>query len=255
MTRKIIAIGGGENGRIKNGIKMPYETFAIDSEIVKTSGKSNPNFLVLAHALPLEFQQNVFDCMSKNYSALGCNCKLLTSDELSDIKYAEKLLDWADIIYEHGGNTAMMLKLWCESGFDKLLENAYKSGKVLCGVSAGANCWFEMGSTDSDGKNNLTFINGLNFVKGLFVPHCDDQTRMQSVKKILKQIPNTVAIAMSNCAAIAIIDNTYKIILGDGSHRHFTPYALKAFIKNGEYFETKLSVTNDFQPLTKLYDI
>lgn len=41
-----------------------------------------------------------------------------------------------------GGDTLNMIKLWKENGFDKVLRNAWKNGKVMCGVSAGANCWF-----------------------------------------------------------------------------------------------------------------
>ena len=38
-TRKIVAIGGGENGRItRSGVKMPYELTEIDREIIRLSG-------------------------------------------------------------------------------------------------------------------------------------------------------------------------------------------------------------------------
>lgn len=51
MIHKIVAIGGGEGGRIKSdGTKAPYETGNIDSEIVKLTGNNNPNFLFLGHA-------------------------------------------------------------------------------------------------------------------------------------------------------------------------------------------------------------
>ena len=50
MSRKIVAIGGGENGRIKsNGTYSPYETKQIDMEIINITGKKHPNFLFLAH--------------------------------------------------------------------------------------------------------------------------------------------------------------------------------------------------------------
>lgn len=36
MSKKIVAIGGGENGRIDNsGNKLSYETDTIDKEIIK----------------------------------------------------------------------------------------------------------------------------------------------------------------------------------------------------------------------------
>lgn len=49
MNRKIIAIGGGENGTLKsNGIHTPYETKKND--IVNITGKKSPNFLFLGHS-------------------------------------------------------------------------------------------------------------------------------------------------------------------------------------------------------------
>lgn len=42
MTKKIVAIGGGENGRINSkGEQKPYETKEIDQEIVRLSEKKN----------------------------------------------------------------------------------------------------------------------------------------------------------------------------------------------------------------------
>lgn len=39
---KIVAIGGGENGRGEH----PYETGPFDREIVRLTGKDDPNFLL-----------------------------------------------------------------------------------------------------------------------------------------------------------------------------------------------------------------
>ena len=65
MSRKIVAIGGGENGRIKaDGTKSPYELEIQDREIVRLTGKEKPNFLLISHALPLEYQENYFDLRS-----------------------------------------------------------------------------------------------------------------------------------------------------------------------------------------------
>ncbi len=61
----------------------------------------------------------------------------LKSDKLNDIEYVKVLIDWADIIYEGGGNTLDMIKMWREIGFDQILRQAWENGKVMCGVSAG----------------------------------------------------------------------------------------------------------------------
>lgn len=51
MTKKIVAIGGGENGRTTfSGVKMPYELREIDTEIIRLTGKKTPNFLFLGHS-------------------------------------------------------------------------------------------------------------------------------------------------------------------------------------------------------------
>ena len=48
MKKKIIAIGGGENGRLlEDGTLAPYNTKLIDEEIVKLSNKQQPHFYLL----------------------------------------------------------------------------------------------------------------------------------------------------------------------------------------------------------------
>lgn len=47
MIKKLVAIGGGENGRkLENGLYAPYNTEKIDREIVKLANKKSPNFFV-----------------------------------------------------------------------------------------------------------------------------------------------------------------------------------------------------------------
>ena len=50
MTKKIVAIGGGENGRyLGNGKYREYETEPMDKEIIRLTGKENPNYLFMVH--------------------------------------------------------------------------------------------------------------------------------------------------------------------------------------------------------------
>ena len=49
MTRRIVAIGGGDNGYIRSdGTKSAYETGAMDQEIIRLTGKEHPNYLLIA---------------------------------------------------------------------------------------------------------------------------------------------------------------------------------------------------------------
>ena len=51
------------------------------------------------------------------------------------------------MIFVGGGNTANMLAIWRVHGLDRILREAWESGIVLTGGSAGMICWFEAGVT------------------------------------------------------------------------------------------------------------
>ena len=55
----------------------------------------------------------------------------------------------------------------------------------MCGVSAGAICWFEYGITDS-WKDELKIIDCLGFVQGSCCPHYDEEPeRKPTLNKFL----------------------------------------------------------------------
>ena len=48
--------------------------------------------------------------MKKIYGNMfGCNCEHLRSDELDNLNLVKEKLEWADIIYEGGGDTDSMI--------------------------------------------------------------------------------------------------------------------------------------------------
>ena len=66
----------------------------------------------------------------------------------------------------------------------------------MCGVSAGAMCWFENGITDS-WEDELKIINCLGFVQGICCPHYDEEPqRKPSLNKFLNEG------TLENCNAI-----------------------------------------------------
>ena len=258
MSRKIVAIGGGENGRKRSdGTRYPYELANQDNEIIRLTGKEHPNFLLIAHAQPLERQESYFQVMVDIYGEMyGCSCKDLKSNELTNTELVQSLVDWADIIFEGGGNTLDMIKLWEETGFDKTLKQAWVDGKVMCGVSAGANCWFKECSSDSlkikyGDDQPLIGVECLGFVDGLFVPHCDEKDRLNNVKELLKS-SGQIGLSMSNCTALEIIDDEYRLITSDASYHNIEAFGLKSYWKNGEYIEEYIDTSLDFKPLKDL---
>ena len=236
MKHKIIvAIGGGENGRrLEDGAFAPYNTKEIDEEIVKLSNKENPNFLFINHAMEsLDIQESYFQTMKKIYGdKLNCNCIDLKSNELTDLSKAKEKISWADIIYEGGGDTEYMINLWKETGFDKLLYDGWNEGKIISGISAGAICWFESGNSDS--KSNFTSLDCLNWYNYYVTPHANEVGRIESTKKHLKE-KNTIGILLSNCCALEIIDDNYKILKSEED-----AYALQAYWKNDKYYQKEI---------------
>jgi dipeptidase E len=79
-----------------------------------------------------------------------------------------------DVVYVGGGNTANMLAVWRLHGVDTLLREAYDGGTLLCGISAGANCWAQASVSDSFGP--LTVLpDGLGLLPGSLCPHYDSE--------------------------------------------------------------------------------
>ena len=82
-----------------------------------------------------------------------------------------------DVLYVGGGNTASLLAVWRTHGLDSILREALDAGAVLCGVSAGMNCWFQASTTDSFGPELAPLNDGLGFVAASACPHYDNEAQ------------------------------------------------------------------------------
>jgi len=86
-----------------------------------------------------------------------------------------------DVVMVGGGNTANMLAIWRLHGVEDALRNAYRSGTILTGWSAGCICWFEAGITDSFTLELGPLHDGLKLLKGSACPHYDSEERRRPV--------------------------------------------------------------------------
>tara|TARA_X000001036_G_C20542180_1_gene750811 strand:+ start:110 stop:802 length:693 start_codon:yes stop_codon:yes gene_type:complete len=200
MPEQIIAIGGGGFGRNSNHDK-------IEKYILKQSDKAKPNILFIptASAEDKSYIVNYYSCFSK----LKCSPSHLTFFQRTP--RLDSIINRADIIYVGGGNTKSMLAVWREWKLDKLLLKAYKKGKILCGVSAGAICWFEQGITDS-WASNLNTLDCLGFIKGMACPHYQEESdRRPDLHKFLLDEKAISGHAIDGGAAAHFINgNFYK---------------------------------------------
>jgi peptidase E len=161
--RQIIALGGG-------GFSMEPENPTLDKYVLAQSPSPSPSVLFIptasgdADPYVLRFYTafSELSCRPSHLSLFG---------RAPDLR--ETLLS-QDVIYVGGGNTKSMLGVWREWGLPEILREAWSSGVILAGISAGAICWFEQGLTDSfDG--DLRPLQCLGFLSGSCCPHYDGE--------------------------------------------------------------------------------
>ena len=86
-------------------------------------------------------------------------------------------------------------------------------------------------------------------------PHCDEVNgHFENVENMLAN-ENMVAISLSNCCALEIVDDKYRFLVEDGSRYNITPFALKSFWLDGKYYINELNVNQLFKPLSDLTSI
>jgi len=105
-----------------------------------------------------------------------------------------------------GGNTANMLAVWRVHGVDDELRSAWQRGAVLCGWSAGANCWFEGSVTDSFRAELDALHDGLAILSGSFCPHYDGEQRRRPVYRELVDAGTPV---LGTCAGLIMLDREH----------------------------------------------
>ena len=203
MSKQIIAIGGGGFGR------NPGEGI-IEKYIVSQSVEGNPSicFIPTATGDNEAYKVNFYSTFSK------LNCSPSHLDFFKRTPNLEELIFSQDIIFVGGGNTKSMLAVWKDWGLVEILKEAYEAGTIMCGVSAGAICWFEYGITDS-WEDELKIINCLGFVSGSCCPHYDEEPeRKPSLNKFLNDGAIKDCYAIDGGCALHIKDGVdYKGIV------------------------------------------
>jgi dipeptidase E len=112
------------------------------------------------------------------YTALGPRCRA-THLPLFRRQHADVVahLLAQDVIDVGGGTPPNMLAVGRVHGVDLALRRAYGAGILLCGVSAGALCWFDSGVTDAFGGPLRRLDDALGLRPGSVCPHDDGDPR------------------------------------------------------------------------------
>jgi peptidase E len=118
-----------------------------------------------------------------------------------------------DVIVVAGGNTANMLAVWRVHGFDRVLREAWESGVVLAGWSAGMICWFEAGVTDSFGPDLTGMRDGLGFLPGSACPHYDGEAQRRPVYRKLVRDGFPPGLALDDAAGAHYVGTELRAIV------------------------------------------
>ena len=141
-----------------------------------------------------------------------------------------------DAICVSGGNTANALAVWRTHGMDVALREAWESGIVLFGASAGMICWFECSVTDSFGLALAGLHDGLGFLSGSACPHYDGEERRRPVYQQLVASGFPSGYAVDEFAGIQFQGTALKEVVTEvEGHR-----AYRVEVVSGEVRETPI---------------
>ena len=214
MEKKIIAIGGGE---IKNKTTLEVDRYV--AELAKKhAGEKRANALFIGTAS--HDSMPYFNSFRKTYTSvfdIKAEVALIVYGEM-DIDRIKVKIDNADCIYVGGGDTVYMLDKWKETGLDKLIIQAYEQGKIICGLSAGAICWFKDMYTDYEimrgESSEYVLRKGLGILDGAMCPHFNEREKDFTDAMAKGDIP--FAYCVENDCGIEFTDGVLTRVINGG---------------------------------------
>jgi dipeptidase E len=161
---QIVAMGGG-------GFSMEPENARLDDFVLGLAGVARPRvaFVPTASGDSPTYVAKFMEAFPRRRA----QASVLTLFQRTELDF-DAFLAAQDVVYVGGGNTVNLLACWRAHGLDRALRRAWRRGVVMTGVSAGALCWFEGGTTDSYG-GFAPLHDGLGWLNGTVSPHYDGE--------------------------------------------------------------------------------
>jgi peptidase E len=201
--KQIIAMGGG-------GFSTEPHNLLLERYILDQTGKARPRvcFVPTASGDSADYIQRFLAA----FRQLDCEPSFLSVFSGPAGDWRDYLLS-KDVIYDGGGNTKNLLALWREWGLDETMREAWHSGIVMSGISAGSICWFAEGVTDSI-PGDLTALKCLGLLNGSNCPHYDGEiNRRPAYHRLLKEGKIGAGLACDDGVALHYRDiQLYKIV-------------------------------------------
>jgi peptidase E len=164
LTRRIVALGGGGFSN------DPFDPVGrrLDSLVLSYAPVTRPRicFIPTASGDAESYTLKFYRAFAERADA--SDLSLFTRPRREALR--EFILE-QHIVYVGGGNTVNMLAVWREHGLDAILRQAWESGVVMAGISAGMICWFASAATDSFGDDQLRMVPALGLLAGSACAH------------------------------------------------------------------------------------
>ena len=181
---------------------------------LELSGRQHPRACVLNTAMGDD--PGTFVRMYSWLSGVAARASHLQLFPMPNVADPEDLLLSQDVIFVGGGSVANMVAVWQVHGLDRVLRTAWERGIVLAGVSAGALCWFEGGTTDSFGQELRPFTAGLAMLAGSYCPHYSSEPRRRPLyESLVADGSLPPGIACDDGTAAHFADDTLAEIVAD----------------------------------------
>ena len=178
VCRQIVAFGGG-------GFSMEAGNPLLDDYVLSLTGVARPRVCFLGTASG-DADDYVVRFYREFAGARAEASHLALFKRRRGVDDVRRHLLGQDLIYVGGGSLVSLLGVWRAHRIDQILREAWERGVVLCGLSAGALCWFDEVVTAYYGPPELA--RGLGFLPFSFTAHYDTEPeRREEFRRQLAQ--------------------------------------------------------------------
>jgi peptidase E len=210
VTRQIVAMGGA---------RLAPEEYdpRLNAFVLSLARRERPRvcFVATASGDAPEYVANFYRAFAGHHDCEPSDLALFERT-VADLR---SFVLGQDVVFVGGGNTVSLLAVWRAHGLDAVLREAWEEGVVLCGVSAGMNCWFEASTTDSFDLSRLAGLrDGLGFLPGSACPHYDgEEERRPLYRRLVAEEGFPPGYAADDAAALVFEGTSLREVVSTAS--------------------------------------
>ncbi len=171
----------------------------MDDYIIDLAKKKKPKicFLATASGDAIGYIEKFYNSFHKR--GIPSHLSLFGKNDFDD---PYKHIIEQEIIYVGGGNTVNLLNLWNLYSISSTIVKAWYNGTVLCGISAGMNCWFKEFITDYFWRKLKPYHCGMSLLPYSACPHYNNSEFRKIFRNAIKNNHISEGYAAEECVGI-----------------------------------------------------